>query len=75
MNRPIVIHPSNLHFESPVPTCAIIFLLMAHFGAPDWAFVAFYVVSVFALYGWYMQRRSAVEVDLFGEAKRESGDD
>ena len=74
MNRPIVIHPSNLHFESPVPTCAIIFLLMAHFGAPDWAFVVFYAVSVFALYGWFVQRRSEVEVDLFSEAKKADSD-
>ena len=74
MNRPIVIHPSNLHREPPVTQGAVIFLLMAHFGAPDWAFWVFYAVSVLALIGWVKQRSSAVEVDLFSEAKKEVND-
>lgn len=74
MTRPITLHPSNLPIESPAPKLAIVFLLLAHFNPPEWAYWALGAFSLLAMMGWVKRRTEAVQVDLFAEAKKAAED-
>lgn len=70
MKTSITIAPSNIPSPSPVLALAVIFLLLEHFGAPDYAYWVFGVLAFLTIWGWLLQRKNAIVVDLFSEAKK-----
>lgn len=70
MKTEIVLHPSNLPKPYPLSGLATVFLLLAYFHTPDWSYGVFWTFVVLVTYGYMLNVRNRVEVDLFEPAKK-----
>jgi hypothetical protein len=73
MKTSITLSPSNVPAPSPIPTLAIIFLLLAHFSAPDWSYWLLGLLAFLSIWGWLLTRKHALVIDLFEESKSTLG--